>query len=153
MASAFPPLDPEYDAFLYAVICREKNGMHLTTASAIARAGADPWKEAARIAKMPKDLAIQALTRLMPDQAATDKDATDQQITADRLLSLLPKRTYIPTVPAVAIPRAKGTTAIIVVALGAAVLVAYLFSVALRSDTEKPTGGPVSPSAVERTSD
>jgi hypothetical protein len=146
VTSAFPPLDPEYDAFLYAVVGNEKNGMQLTIASAIARSGADPWKEAARISKMPRDVAIQVLTRLMP---GADQETADAQITADRLFSLLPKRKYVPVVNTVNIPRAKGATVLVVLVFCAAVLVAYLFAIALRPDAENRGGGLVTPAPVE----
>ncbi|WP_294537840.1 hypothetical protein [uncultured Rhodoblastus sp.] len=85
MAQAFPPLGQEYEPFLYAVVCDEGNGMPLTMVSAIARSGADPWKEAARLAKLPKAVALEALARVIPDQGEADGEAI-----ANRLLSLLP---------------------------------------------------------------
>ncbi len=147
MASAFPPLNPEYDAFLYAVVCHEKNGMLLTTASAIARSGADPWKEAARLSRMPKEAAIQALTRLMPDQTCVDKES-DAQVTADRLFSLLPKRTYAPVISTVVLPRTKVAIPGFVFALCIGVLVIALFVIALRPHADNQTGGPA-PTPVE----
>jgi hypothetical protein len=90
MSMAFPPLNPEYDEFLYAIVSNEKNGMQLTMASAIARSGVDPWKEAARISKLPKDAALGALAGLVPN-LLTEHNAIAGQITADRLYSLLPK--------------------------------------------------------------
>jgi len=79
---AFPPLGREFEPFLYAVLYEDGQGMPLTMVSAIARSGADPWTEAARIAKMPKSLALDALAALMPDRS----DAT---AIADRMLALL----------------------------------------------------------------
>jgi len=82
---AFPPLGQEYEPFLYAIVCNEGNGMPLTVVSAIARSGADPWKEAARIAKMPKIVALDALARMIPERSGADGVAI-----ANRLLALLP---------------------------------------------------------------
>jgi hypothetical protein len=59
--------------------------MPLTVVSAIARSGADPWKEAARIAKMPKIVALDALARMIPDRSGADGVAI-----ANRLFALLP---------------------------------------------------------------
>ena len=87
MPQAFPPLGAEYERFLYAVVCDEPNGAALTMVSAIARSGADPWREAARIAKLPKAAAFEALARLIPDAGDADKTAI-----ANRLLALLPTR-------------------------------------------------------------
>jgi hypothetical protein len=82
---AFPPLGQEYEPFLYAIVCNEGNGMPLTVVSAIARSGADPWKEAARIAKMPKIVALDALARMIPERSGADGVAI-----ATRLFALLP---------------------------------------------------------------
>ena len=59
--------------------------MPLTVVSAIARSGADPWKEAARIAKMPKIMALDALARMIPERGGADGVAI-----ANRLFALLP---------------------------------------------------------------
>lgn len=85
MSQAFPPLGQEYEPFLYAIVCNEGNGMPLTVVSAIARSGADPWKEAARIAKMPKIVALDALARMIPERSGADGVAI-----ANRLFALLP---------------------------------------------------------------
>jgi hypothetical protein len=82
---AFPPLGPEYEPFLYAIVCDEANGEPLTVVSAIARSGADPWQEAARIARLPKAGAFEALTRLIPVRGEAENSAI-----AKRLFSLLP---------------------------------------------------------------
>jgi hypothetical protein len=83
VAQAFPPLGPEFEPFLYAVLYEDGNGMPLTMVSAIARSGVDPWTEAARIAQMPKSLALDALALLMPERG-------DAAAIADRLFALLP---------------------------------------------------------------
>jgi hypothetical protein len=85
VAQAFPPLGQEYEPFLYAVVCDEGDGMPLTVVSAIARSGADPWKEAARIARLPKAVALEALACMIPVRGDADGAAI-----ANRLLSLLP---------------------------------------------------------------
>ncbi len=85
VSQAFPPLGQEYEPFLYAIVCNEGNGMPLTVVSAIARSGADPWKEAARIAKMPKIVALDALARMVPERSGADGVAI-----ANRLFALLP---------------------------------------------------------------
>jgi hypothetical protein len=85
LPQAFPPLGSEYEPFLYAVVCDEPNGAPLTMVSAIARSGADPWQEAARIARLPKAGAFEALTRLIPVRGEAENTAI-----AKRLFSLLP---------------------------------------------------------------
>jgi hypothetical protein len=85
VSQAFPPIGREFEPFLYAVLCDEGNGMPLTVISAIARSGNDPWTEAARIAKLPKAMAVDALARMIPDRGRADGAAT-----ADGLYALLP---------------------------------------------------------------
>jgi hypothetical protein len=85
VSQAFPPLGQEYEPFLYAIVCNEGNGMPLTVVSAIERSGADPWKEAARIAKMPKMVALDALARMIPERTGADG-----VVIANRLFALLP---------------------------------------------------------------
>jgi hypothetical protein len=82
---AFPPLGEEYEPFLFAEVCDETNGMALTMNSAIARSGADPWAEAARLAKLPKAAALDALAKIIPNRDGAEKSAT-----MTRLLALLP---------------------------------------------------------------
>jgi hypothetical protein len=82
---AFPPLGVEFEPFLYAVLCLEGNGMPLTLISAIARSGADPWAEAARIAKLPRGAALDVLARMIPERSGSEKADI-----ANRLFALLP---------------------------------------------------------------
>ncbi len=152
MSMAFPPLDPEYDAFLYAIICSEKNGMQLTMASAIARSGADPWKEAARISKMPKDMALQVLALLMPDQPGAGEKATNGQITMDRLFALLPKPKpvlVIGKIEAVQAVRGKGLGIVLILAFCAAVIFAQILAKTPHHDAEGQTDVPAAAAPAE----
>ncbi len=83
--AGFAPLGVEFEPFLYAVLYEDGNGNALTVVSAIARSGADPWAEAARIAKMPKTAALDALAGMIPERSGADGAAI-----ADRLFALLP---------------------------------------------------------------
>jgi hypothetical protein len=85
VSQAFPPLGPEFEPFLFAILGQEGNGMPLTIISAIARSGADPWTEAARIAKLPKAAALDVVARMIPDRGGSDNAAI-----ANRLFALLP---------------------------------------------------------------
>ncbi len=98
MSQAFPPLGQEYEPFLYAVVCDEGNGMPLTVVSAIARSGADPWKEAARIARLPKTVALEALGRMIPNRGGAENSAI-----ANRLFSLLPVARATANIPFVGV--------------------------------------------------
>ena len=85
MSQAFTPLGQEFEPFLFAIVCDEGNGMPLTTLSAIARSGVDPWKEAARIANLPRAAALDVLARMIPEGSGADSAAI-----ASRLFALLP---------------------------------------------------------------
>jgi hypothetical protein len=80
----------EFDAFLFAHIGEEKNGMLLSVLSALARLDLDPWREAAELARMPQQIARQRLTSLieaLPNQAPT---RPGPETVSTRLLALLP---------------------------------------------------------------
>ncbi|MDQ2762302.1 MAG: hypothetical protein M3Y22_02050 [Pseudomonadota bacterium] len=90
MANVFAFRDSRLNAFLFSDVGMEPNGTSLTILSLLARLGKDPWDEAAAWARQPKDAAIRLLTdsisRMPPSQQAFD----DAQLTASRLVNLLP---------------------------------------------------------------
>jgi hypothetical protein len=73
-------LGPEFDAFLFASVGKESNGGSLSVLSALAQADVDPWREAAELARMPREAANQRLTASAPATIA------------DRLVKLLPRK-------------------------------------------------------------
>jgi hypothetical protein len=80
----------EFDAFLFAHIGEEKNGMLLSVLSALARLDLDPWREAAELARMPQQTARQRLTSLieaLPNQPPT---RPEPETVSTRLIALLP---------------------------------------------------------------
>jgi hypothetical protein len=80
----------EFDDFLFASICDEESGMTLSVVSALARLGADPWREAARLAALPRAQAVAALAGWfdrLPSPVEQHGDAVGQ---ATRLIGLLP---------------------------------------------------------------
>jgi len=81
----------EFDAFVYASIGEERNGMLLSVLSALVRLDVDPWREAAELAKMPPDAANQRLTSLI--ESLPDKPSTrpEPRTIATRLMALLPR--------------------------------------------------------------
>jgi hypothetical protein len=81
----------EFDAFLFAHIGEEKNGMLLSVLSALARLDLDPWREAAELARMPRQIARQRLTSLiaaLPNKPPTRPGA---EAVSTRLIALLPQ--------------------------------------------------------------
>ena len=82
----------EFNAFLFAYVGEEKNGMQLTVLSAMARLGFDPWEEAARLSRLPKEAAARALAAAIAALPEGDWQASDATAIAARLLDCLPGR-------------------------------------------------------------
>jgi hypothetical protein len=82
----------EFNDFLFALIGEDRNGMSVSVLSGLARSNVDPWQEAASLAKLPGETAIQKLAAFiaaLPDRASPYPDA---RTIATRLLALLPRR-------------------------------------------------------------
>jgi hypothetical protein len=93
------PLGPEFDAFLFAPLGEERNGMQLSVLSALARLEVDPWQEAAKLAGLPGATATERLASLiasLPDERLTHRDPGT---IAARLIALLPHRASSNTAP------------------------------------------------------
>jgi hypothetical protein len=90
LPARFSLLHSEFNRFLFASIGDEGNEMPLSVFSALTRLDIDPWQEAARLSKLSRSRASQALastiTRL-PNGAWTTADAEG---IAERLVELLP---------------------------------------------------------------
>jgi hypothetical protein len=82
----------EEPEFLFASVGTEPSGMTLSVLSVFARLGDDPWKEAGKLAGLPKGEAINSLAQAitgMPRSVWTLPDAT---AIATGLVALLPTR-------------------------------------------------------------
>jgi hypothetical protein len=124
---AFRPLGDEYEPFLYAVIRDGNNGAPLTMLSVIARAGEDPWMEAARISRLPEDAALLVVKRMIEDCSDAAQEAPDCRATPTRLLALLSGRTRPPdTCPADA--DSGGAAILIVLAIFGGLMLASLLA-------------------------
>ena len=87
-----PPLGPEFNNFLFALVGEDRNGMPLSVVSVLARMGMDPWVEAASLADLPAESAARKLAAwldVLPDP--TLKPASPDTRAA-RLIALLPRR-------------------------------------------------------------
>ena len=80
----------DYDAFLFAVIGEERNGMLLSVLSALARLDLDPWREAADLAGMPRQIAKQRLTFLIQSLPDGQRTRPKPEAISTRLIGLLP---------------------------------------------------------------
>jgi len=83
-------LRTDFDAFLFAPVGDDENGMPLTLLSVLARLGIDPWEEAADLAHLPLEPALQRLTsRLEAAPNSRPASAADTVNIATRLIALL----------------------------------------------------------------
>ncbi|HXP31406.1 MAG TPA: hypothetical protein VN832_09975 [Stellaceae bacterium] len=91
LPAEFSLLHSEFNAFLFASLLKEESGAPLSVLSALTRLGVDPWREGARLSRLPKDAAARALVALIarfPEEHRTSSDARE---IADRLVEMLPK--------------------------------------------------------------
>src|SRR5665213_1059807 len=86
----------EFDAFLFAPIGEQGNGVPVSVLSALARLDVDPWQEAVKLAQLPRGTATQKLILFIEAQALTHpvSDAI-----ATRLIELLPRAAGVTTSP------------------------------------------------------
>ena len=130
LGAQFSLIHSEFNAFLFASLGEEKNGSELTVLSALTRLGFDPWREAARLSRLPKDAAARALATTIALLPEAEEWASDARAIAARLVERLPGRNPAPASPigrpssgaAFNNPRAMARWAV-----GVAIVVAALF--------------------------
>ena len=76
--------------FLFAIVGTEPNGMDLSLVSVFARQGNDPWREAGRLAGLPKSEAIDSLARILAAMPTSLWPLPAATTIATRLIGLLP---------------------------------------------------------------
>jgi hypothetical protein len=84
-------LGRQFDAFLFAPVGEEKNGMSLSVVSALARLDMDPWREAAELAHLPKETANRRLASLIEALPSGPLTGLEAKTTCARLVALLPR--------------------------------------------------------------
>jgi len=87
---AFARKNSGLDAFLYADIGAELNGLPLTILSVLARLGEDPWTQAASWAALPTAAAIEALSQSIGQMPLAPGTLAGRRDIAARLVQLLP---------------------------------------------------------------
>jgi hypothetical protein len=86
------PLESELDSFLYAFVGEDRNGSSVTVVSALARLGLDPWKEAAELASLGREVARARLESLLTAFKDVPTLALEHGAVAAELALLLPER-------------------------------------------------------------
>ena len=79
----------KFDEFLFTPIGEEENGTVLNVMSAFARRNVDPWEEAARLSRLPRDVATRELCAMVAELPSGANRASPRAI-AERLMSPLP---------------------------------------------------------------
>lgn len=88
--SGYPLLNSEFNDFLFAPIGEEENEMSLSVISALARLGIDPRQEAARLTRLPRELATRSLAATIDELPSGRWAPSDSREIAARLVQLLP---------------------------------------------------------------
>jgi hypothetical protein len=83
------PLRTDFDQFLFAPVADDANGMRLTMVTVLARTGVDPWDEAAGLAQLSRESAIQKLVSLLAGVPNGPSPGADTTTLAARLVALL----------------------------------------------------------------
>ncbi len=85
------------NAFLFADVGTESNGMPLSVVSMLGRLGGDPWTMASRLAKQPRDVAVLELAEIITGTTRAERSGAEIMAIATRLASLLPSTGPMPS--------------------------------------------------------
>jgi hypothetical protein len=96
-------LRKDFDEFLHAPVGVDASGMPLTLLSLLARLGIDPWEEAAELAHLSREPAMQRLAARLEAMPNGPASAADTVNIATRLIALLhrapPRKAASPDAP------------------------------------------------------
>lgn len=96
-------LRKDFDDFLFAPVGQDFDGTPLTLVTALARLGIDPWEEAAEIASLAHDPAMQRLASRLDAIPNRPSSGEDTGKVTTRLLALLhrsnPRKSPLPETP------------------------------------------------------
>jgi hypothetical protein len=70
MAGPVSVVGSEFNVFLFARVCEDRNDTPLSMLSALARLDLDPWQEAAELAQLPRESATRRLASSIATLAA-----------------------------------------------------------------------------------
>ena len=134
----------DLNEFLFADVGTEPSGMMLSVVSLFARQGNDPWREAGRLADLPKAAAADSLARDIAEMPHGRWNLTDAAVIAARLIGLLPARPArterrLPMRPTDWVPSTRNAIVLACAALG----IVYAVSAIMRSPPARYDGGDV----------
>lgn len=90
MRPLYRPLHPDLDAFLFAPVGEERDGIPLSVISALTRLGLDPWDEATRLSSLAKREAVDQLSPMIGRLPGTPWSSSEAREIAVGLIALLP---------------------------------------------------------------
>jgi hypothetical protein len=90
LPARFSLLHSNVNDFLFASVGDQRNGMPLNVVSALTQLDVDPWKEAARLAALPKALAADAVEPMIARLPIFRQQQSDNLAISRRLVELLP---------------------------------------------------------------
>jgi hypothetical protein len=90
LRTAYAPVLPEMDLFLFADVGKEVDGISLSVLSALARLGVDPRDEAARLSRLTSKAAASQLSRLFARLPGHPWTPPEIRRIAKSLVELLP---------------------------------------------------------------
>ena len=85
-------LGSEFDAFLFAPLGEDRNGVPLSVISLLARMNLDPWQEAGDLATLPAEAAASRLALSLDSLTDPTLRQVDSRALILKLLALLPQR-------------------------------------------------------------
>jgi hypothetical protein len=97
-AASVARLSTEFDDFLFAPISVDRQGMPLSVLSALARLNLDPWQQAAELASLPREAAIERLASLIAELPGGTPTRPGPPTNTATLIELLPHRKGLPIV-------------------------------------------------------
>ncbi len=153
------PLGSEFDAFLFAPLGEDRNGLPLSVISLLARMNLDPWQEAGDLATLPAEAAASRLAVSLDTLTDPKLRQANSRSMVLSLLALLPRGTHavIPTpgaaITAVAPADYRARLGAAIVILSAIALLGSQLIAAHRSASSQPavdhgSGVLTAPSAV-----
>jgi hypothetical protein len=80
----------DLNTFLYADVGTESNGMPLSVVSMLGRLGGDPWADAGRLSRQPREAATRELAEIITGAARSERSSAEILAIATRLAALLP---------------------------------------------------------------
>ena len=137
----------EFNEFLWASTGIDENGAPLSVLSVLARRGLDPWQEAARLTRLPVELAVAALAdQISPPEAGTANP--DRLAVAGRLVALLRRRGATAPAPGPIAERPltrRMAVVLLVIALAGMIATQVLRDAPPGSDGSRPSPGIFTP--------